>query len=90
MFCVVRSVLICFHGSLLHLIRRFVIVASRQELRDSVLCLNRQTRLGISIHTNPTKSSHENKVGVHLQLGFLPKKQVSNSPCLLHETIFQT
>jgi hypothetical protein len=47
-----------------------------------------QTRLGVSVHANPTKQGHDNKLGVHLQIGFLPKKQVSNSPCLLHEPIF--
>lgn len=46
------------------------------------------TRLGVSVHANPTKQGHDNKLGVHLQIGFLPKKQVSNSPCLLHEPIF--
>jgi hypothetical protein len=48
-----------------------------------------QTRLGVSISCNPLKDGSENKVGVQLSMGFFPKKQVSNSPCLLHETIFQ-
>ena len=48
-----------------------------------------QVRLGVSIHYNALKKNHDNKVGLQLTMGYHPRRQISNSPCLLHESVFQ-
>lgn len=53
------------------------------------VCIPPQVRLGVSVHYNPFSKETESKVGVHLQIGHAPRKQSANSPCLVHETIFQ-
>ena len=47
-----------------------------------------QVRLGVSVNYNVSKDT-ENKVGVLLQIGHLPRKHTANSPCFIHENIFQ-